>query len=1347
MPIQGAQQSLLERIFVGSGEMRQRCRELDWSATPLGAVESWSDCLRSAAQQVLAQPFPSAVYFGEDQTLIYNDGLRALLGGDHPRALGRRACEGLSEGWRIHEPVYARVLAGESLVFEDEPRPLHGAEKTQNAWFTLSYTPLRDGAGSSMGVLVTAYETTARVRSSAALRESKDQEAYLLGLSDALRGISDVADIQNRAERILDERLVADRVRYTDVGQEPEGRSVVENASPAPSDLAGSRALDAYAALGATLPYGIGLVEPDVARSTRFSATEKAALHSCRVGSLAIMPLMRGARLRARMLVTTEKARRWTQHELALISETAERTWEAVERARANLALRESESRQSFLVQLGDALRLFNDPEQINEEASALIARRLEVDAVYSLEMDAQRQSVAVWQVGGAGPRRQALGVFPLAPWAGLVAALRTGEPFVVPDVNASKQVPAQLCELLRRAGVRALVMIPILDGGRLAAASCITQATPRHWGGDEVSLLGEATERSRAAVERARAERERRTSEQKYRTLFDSIDEGVAMLEVRRGEAGEAIGYQLLEQNPALARLLGVSETSAAAVLPGLDPGQLDHVMRTGESARFERASPALGRWVEVYVSRVGGQGSRSIVAVYNDITEHKRSEQALRDSEARQRFLLGLADRLRVSSDAAEIEVVATRLLGEHLVADRAYFATLSERTGTAKVHVDYVSPALASVAGTIRLSDFPQVVNACRAGRTLVIDDIENEPSLSLEERGQFRKLLTIGALVVTPIVQASRFVGALTVGSATARRWTPSEVALVEEVGTRSWAVLDQCRAEAALHASEARFRTFVENARDYAIFLVDTRGSITEWTAGAERLTGYTGAEVLGRSAAVLYTAEDVSREEPLHELREAEALGRAEREAWRVRKDGRRFWVNEIATAVRDEHARLVGFTIISRDLSEQRRSREQREGLLAAATAAHEEAERANLAKDEFLGTLGHELRTPLAAILLWGAALRSGAVAARDMGRAVDAILQSAKTQSRLVDDLLDLSRLSAGKLRLAPAPLDVADIARAACDVVEPAARGKHVALALKLDEGLGRGVFDAARLQQVLWNLLSNAIKFTPSGGQVTLRVCRSSGKLAIDVTDTGEGISPEFMPHVFERFRQADMGRTRQHTGLGIGLALCRHLVELQGGTIEARSEGLGRGAAFSVLLPWSEVAALAVDAGAVPPLGGPERLRGVVVLLVEDDESTREGMAWTLANAGATVVPVSSGAEALARLGQAESETGAPGHLDVIVSDLGLPGMSGYSLIEHAVQLRRTCGLGPLPACAVSAHARDADRQRAIDAGYDLYLAKPVTPEQLIEAVEDLRDVAGPPRPRAGLASDGRAGW
>jgi len=1327
--MQGGERSLGERVFAGPGEMRERCRQLDWSKTPLGPIAGWRPFLVSAVTQVLAQPFPSALYWGAQQVLIYNDGLCALLGNHHPASLGRPARELAADAWGLREPVHSRVRAGESLVFEDEPHVLQRAGEQLNAWFTVGFCPLSDGAGNVVAVLATALETTARVRSVAALRESKDRETYLPMLSDALHTIPDAPGIASRAERMLQDRLVADRVFYTELEQ--RGATWVDAASEGSADerldFGSARAFALCPTLAATVPYGIGLVESDVVRSTRLNAAERAALRARRIGALVVLPLMRSGKLRATTLVINEHARRWSEHELVLIGETAERIWAAVERARANVALRRSEARQSFMVQLGDALRALTDPRQIESDAVALIAARLGVDSAYYVELDGQRQQVAVWQAASAHVPLRPLGSFGLAPWAGLVAALRTGEPFVIDDVNGTTRIPAVLSEMLTSAGARATLTIPILQRGQLLAALCVAQRQARRWSGDEILLLAEATERSWAAIDRARTEQARRNSEQKYQTLFDSIDEGVAMLELVLDGAGICQGYDVLEHNLALGRLLG--GLAAPEGLPGLATCRLEQVMRTGESARFEQAVPELGRWLELKISRVGAQGSRFLVVVYTDISEHKHSEQVLRDSEARQRFLLGLSDLLRPLGSPAEIEALVARTLGEHLAADRTYYVTCPE--GTALIHRDYARPPLSSVAGSYPLADFPWMVQTASTGRTLVLGDVPGEGAVSASEQQQL-EALGLGAVIVTPILRAALLVGALVVASLTPRRWTSAEVSLVEEVGTRTWAALEHRRIEAAYRASEARFRAFVEYVREYAIFLVDTQGRITEWTAGAERVTGYAAADVLGRHLSLLCSAEDVAHAEPEAALREAELLGRAERETWRVRKDGRRYWVNEVATAVRDDVGKLVGFTIISRDQSEPRRSREQREGLLAAATAAHEEAERANLAKDEVLGTLGHELRTPLAAILLWGAALRSGAVADADTGRAVDAILQSAKTQSRLVDDLLDLSRLSAGKLLLSPAPVAVDAIAHAACDMVEPMARGKQVGLALFLGDDLGRGVFDAARLQQVLWNLLTNAIKFTPQGGRVTLRVSRSESMLEIEVADTGQGIAPEFLPHVFERFRQADMGQTREHGGLGIGLALCRHLVELQRGTIEAHSDGLGRGSVFRVRLPWQDLgAALEAPEDEAPP-SRPARLRGVRVLLVEDDRNTREVMAWTLNNAGACVVAVETGAEALGQLHAGHAER-AGDDFDVIISDLGLPEMSGHDLIERAARLRQARGQAPLPACAVSAHVRDTDRQRAIDAGYDLYLAKPITPEQLLEAVEDLRDVAAEP--------------
>ena len=384
------------------------------------------------------------------------------------------------------------------------------------------------------------------------------------------------------------------------------------------------------------------------------------------------------------------------------------------------------------------------------------------------------------------------------------------------------------------------------------------------------------------------------------------------------------------------------------------------------------------------------------------------------------------------------------------------------------------------------------------------------------------------------------------------------------------------------------------------------------------------------------------------------------------------------------------------------------------REQALAAARAAQQQAERANRAKDEFLTVLSHELRTPLAPILLWGRSLRAGQVPPEEMPRAFESIVASAESQSRLIEDLLDLSRITSGRFALVPQRTDIAAVSHAAVEIVRPAAKDKGHRIETAIEDA-GRAWLDPRRFQQILWNLLSNAVKFTPGGGRISLAVRRDGRQLVAEVTDDGEGMTEEFRAQVFNPFRQANMGDDRVHGGLGIGLAVCRELVALQGGTIEAHSEGPGRGSTFRVRLPFT-------PAAPGPPL--PQRtdaaaLPGLRVLLVEDDTHTRDALAWTLQRAGAQVRAVATADDAVRAFAERRP--------DVMVCDVGLPGMDGYSLVRRVHEQFSP----PIPACAVSAHARDIDRQRAIDAGFDLHVAKPVTAEQLVAAVHELAILAG----------------
>lgn len=383
---------------------------------------------------------------------------------------------------------------------------------------------------------------------------------------------------------------------------------------------------------------------------------------------------------------------------------------------------------------------------------------------------------------------------------------------------------------------------------------------------------------------------------------------------------------------------------------------------------------------------------------------------------------------------------------------------------------------------------------------------------------------------------------------------------------------------------------------------------------------------------------------------------------------------------------------------------------------LLAREQRARVEAETATQLKDEFLATVSHELRTPLSAILLWANLLGSGRA---DLGEALQAIERSARAQSQLIEDLLDISRMRAGKLRVQLREGPLAPVARAAVEVVRPMAAVKGVQLEAFIDADAGTVLADPDRMQQVLWNLLSNAVKFTPAGGRVTIRLWRSNDHVLVRVSDTGVGIRPAFLPHVFERFRQADAKTTRQQGGLGLGLAIARQLVELHGGCLRADSPGEGMGAQFTVQLPRVRATPGAPEIN--PGLARPRPLAALRVLLVEDEPDTRRALARVLEDAGAVVTAVDSAAAARAVL--ASAATDQP---QLLVSDIGLPDEDGNSLMRmiRAEEARR--GGSPLPAAAISAYGHDDARGQALAAGFDYYLVKPITPEALLTVIQAL---------------------
>ncbi|HEY7921565.1 MAG TPA: ATP-binding protein [Vicinamibacteria bacterium] len=454
--------------------------------------------------------------------------------------------------------------------------------------------------------------------------------------------------------------------------------------------------------------------------------------------------------------------------------------------------------------------------------------------------------------------------------------------------------------------------------------------------------------------------------------------------------------------------------------------------------------------------------------------------------------------------------------------------------------------------------------------------------------------------------------------------------------------------------------------------------------------------------------AALSVARSINR--PIAELRAAaHAMGR--RESWRPP-----------VTSIQEIREVAAALTTASEQLA---KGESEREELLRNERLARERAEAADRAKEEFLAVLSHELRTPLNAVYGWSKMLQGGELEdPAIVKRAVDAIVRNADVQVQLIDDLLDLSRISAGKMRLDIRPLELDKVLQAALDAVRPAADAKGIHLETDLDPGAGPVRGDPARLQQVAWNLLMNAVKFTPKGGMVRLRLYGGSSHVRIVVSDTGQGIAPEMLDHVFERFRQADSSSTRTHGGLGLGLALVKHLVELHGGTVVAESAGTGRGATLVVTLPVAvadvfgdRIERALPGARALEPIPGATRLDGVRVLVVDDDGDAVKLAEAILAGAGAQVRSCSRAAEGLKQVREWRP--------DVLVSDIEMPEEDGYALIRKIRALDSAEG-GGTPAVALTAYGRTQDRHRSLEEGYSMHVPKPVDPGELTTIVAGL---------------------
>ncbi len=544
---------------------------------------------------------------------------------------------------------------------------------------------------------------------------------------------------------------------------------------------------------------------------------------------------------------------------------------------------------------------------------------------------------------------------------------------------------------------------------------------------------------------------------------------------------------------------------------------------------------------------------------------------------------------------------------------------------------------------------------------------------------------------------------------------------------DQVGQFMW----RKRVETAAAESDRRTRAILDTALD-SIIGMNHLGRITEFNPAAERTFGYRRDDALGRDLADLLIPPGL-RDAHRDGLARYLATGRGPFIDRRVETsafhaDGHEFPVEVAITRVSNEDP--PQFTGFVRDLTARAQAEREREQLLHSELAARREAETANRAKDQFLATLSHELRTPLNAIVGWTHVLLAGSKDPSAAQQALEAIDRNARLQARLIDDILDVSRIITGGLQLDRQPVDLRSVVAAAVDVVQPAAAARQVQLRPHLTAPNPMTHGDPQRLQQVVWNLLSNAVKFSESGGVVDVALEEAApGATRIRVTDYGEGIDPGFLPFVFERFRQADGSISRQHGGLGLGLAIVRTLVELHGGTVRAESAGPGKGSTFTVeLQSMADAPASGVGDPAQQPVGGEAQPRASAsltnyrVVIVDDDNDGRDALAAILAGAGAMVQTASSVEEVLQLL-----QIFRP---NVLLADIGMPGANGYDLIRE-VRRRDAQTARYLPAVAVTAYATSADRDRALAAGFDDHVSKPVNPAAIIQTIRSISRLSG----------------
>lgn len=1078
----------------------------------------------------------------------------------------------------------------------------------------------------------------------------------------------------------------------------------------------------------------------------------------------------------------------------------------------------ETEARHAFLLSLIETLRPLGDPLEIQAVASRLLGRQLCANRVAYFDVRADDYVIERDFVQGV---KSIAGRYPVTSFGErLLAQYRSGQIAVARDVASDLSLSDQERAAFEAVDVGAFIGVPLLKDGRFVVGLGVHVTGPRAWTDWEISLVKETADHTWAAVERARAEAALLRSESQYRMLFDSINQGLCLIEVLFDPAGKANDYRFLQTNAAFERQTGISDAVGrrmSEIASGHESFWYEaygHIALTGEPRRFEHAAKALNRHYEVYAFRLGAPEDRKVAVLFNDISERRRRETDLA-------FLSELSSDLVQLTDTDETMAVLGAKIGAHMKISRCELAEVNDAADAATVAHEWHRSGMPGHKGVYRLADFlsQDVVHALGQGEALVVHDA------STDTRVQGTKLaaLNVAAFVSVPMVRDGIWRFVLSIKHAEPRHWRQDEVDLMQEVTIRVWTRLEQARAEAALKFSDARQKALFSQMLG-GVAETDLNGKFMSVNRRYCEILGYTQQELLGMRMQDVLHPED----RPVNLERRSRLIHYGEQfeiEKRYVRKDGSIIWVHNSVSRLSDGAGKPMGIISVTVDINarkqqeaEARRGAELLDFLIHHSPSgfyvvdadfrishinaetqarafrnvnpaigvrlddamrvlwpeplatdliaifrhtletgepyesnslvsdradihevetynwqlrritmpdgrhavacfyydttqlrrAEQELREADQRKDEFLATLAHELRNPLAPIRNSLHVLRMTNGGSPGSDRLHDMLERQVAHMVRLVDDLMEVSRITRGKFELRKEPIDLASVVHNAVDTSRPLVLAASQELSVSLPDDVLVLEADGVRLAQVLANLLNNASKYTGEGGRIWLNARREASEVVISVRDTGAGIPSAELPRVFDLFTQGDHTYQRAQGGLGIGLTLVRSIVKMHGGSVEARSEGPGQGSEFLVRLPLVS-ADHPQQALSNPAPDKALKLRRILV--VDDNRDSADSLEMVLQFLGADVYTVYDGQAALDAL-----DTYRP---SAIFLDIGMPDMDGY---EVARRVRQSPQGRDLTLIALTGWGQKEDLRRTREAGFDVHLVKPAE-------VDDLRAV------------------